>query len=53
MDFNPLDWAPLAREIRHLNEKPYKYPLNQIDGIDWGGGYHKAQQGRIEWQVAV
>ena len=37
MDFNLLDSARLAREIRHLNGKPYKYPLNQIDGIDLGG----------------
>ena len=37
MDFNLLDSAWLAREIRHLNEKPFKYPLNQIDGIDLDG----------------
>ena len=53
MDFNLSDWAPLARECRCLNEKPYKFPLNQIDGIDLGGEHGKAQQGRTEWQVAV
>ena len=37
MDFNLLDSARLAREIRRLNEKPYKYPLNQVDGIDLSG----------------
>lgn len=52
MDFNLSDRASLTRESRRLNEKPYKFPLNQIDGIDLAGEDVRAQQGRIEWQVA-